>query len=240
MPEEIVIELQAVSKHYTQKHPVFTDINLQVKQGEFFGLVGVNGAGKTTLIKSLLDFCNINQGNIYLFNQAHTNPNARQQLAFFPEQFAPPAFLTGQGFLQYMARLHQQPYEIERIISICQAIDLAVDALQRPIKSYSKGMAQKLGLAACFAAQKKLLVMDEPMSGLDPKARAYLKRYLLDLKVQGVSLFFSTHLLVDVENLCDRMAILHAGQLRFVGTPADCCAQFNSPNIEQAYLNCIA
>ncbi|ALG69435.2 ABC transporter ATP-binding protein [Beggiatoa leptomitoformis] len=237
--DTFILEFKEVCKQYSPTQPVFTDINLQVKQGEFFGLVGVNGAGKTTLIKSLLDFCAINHGTIRLFNHTHTKPIARQHLAFFPEHFAPPVFLTGQGFLHYMARLHGQLYDKNKIEKLCQALDLNSIALQQPIKSYSKGMAQKLGLAACFSADKKLLVMDEPMSGLDPKARAYLKRYLLNLKAQGTTLFFSTHLLVDVENLCDRMAILHAGQLRFIGTPAECCARFNSTDIEQAYLNAI-
>ena len=101
-------------------------------------------------------------------------------------------------------------------------------------------MAQKLGLLSCFLREKPLLIFDEPMSGLDPRARAYLKKYLLNLKQAGhTTMFFSTHLLVDVEALCDRMAILHDGQLRFIGTPSDCCQQYGTDDLEQAYLRCI-
>lgn len=233
-----ILNFQQVCKSY-QHRQILDHITFQIEPGEFFGLVGVNGAGKTTLLKSMLDFCEINQGNIYLFDLPHTNPQARAHLAFLPEQFSPPYYLTGQSFLTYMARLHGQVYDPAKAQFLCHTLDLAESALHQPVRAYSKGMAQKLGLAACFFCDKPLLVFDEPMSGLDPKARAYLKHYLLKLKAKGTTLFFSTHLLVDVEALCDRMAILHEGQLQFIGSPANCCATFAAPNLEEAYLNCI-
>ena len=101
-------------------------------------------------------------------------------------------------------------------------------------------MAQKLGLAACFLSRKDLIILDEPMSGLDPKARILVKRYLQSLKEQGHTLFFSTHMLADVAELCDRMGILHEGRLRFIGSPGACCEAFGAESLEQAYLNCIA
>lgn len=233
-----MIQFHNVCKRYRQQ-PVLNQINFEIASGEFFGLVGVNGAGKTTLIKSLLNFCALDGGQIFLFNRPHTHPQARAHLAFLPEQFIPPYYLSGQHFLNYMAQLHGQKLSPEQYQAICHVVDLDVKALQQPVRSYSKGMAQKLGLAACFLSGKQLLILDEPMSGLDPKARAYLKRYLRQLKSQGMTLFFSTHLLADVEALCDRMAILHGGQLRFVGTPAACCATFTAVDLEQAYLKCI-
>ncbi|HDN27447.1 MAG TPA: ABC transporter ATP-binding protein [Thioploca sp.] len=233
-----VIEFKDVCKDY-QHRRILDHINLQIVHGEFFGLVGVNGAGKTTLIKSLLNLCEIEMGNIHLFGVAHTDHNARAQLAFLPEQFTPPYYLTGQKFLAYMAQLHGQVYDSARAQTICQTLDLAVSALKQPVRNYSKGMAQKLGIAAGFLSSKGLLVLDEPMSGLDPKARAYFKHHLQTLKTKGTTLFFSTHLLADVEVLCDRMAILHEGRLRFVGTPSECCTTFAAPTLEQAYLNCI-
>jgi len=233
-----MIQFHNVCKRYKHR-TVLNQINLEIASGEFFGLVGVNGAGKTTLIKSMLDFCALDGGQIFLLNSPHTDPQARAQLAFLPEQFIPPYYLTGQHFLSYMAQLHGQQLHQKQYQAICQTVDLDSTALQQPVSNYSKGMAQKLGLAACFLSGKQLLILDEPMSGLDPKARAYLKRYLRQLKQQGITLFFSTHLLADVEALCDRMAILHEGQLRFVGTPAACCATFGTADLEQAYLNCI-
>ncbi|MDM8558283.1 ABC transporter ATP-binding protein [Candidatus Parabeggiatoa sp. HSG14] len=233
-----VIEFKNVCKDY-QKQQILNQIELQIQPGEFFGLVGVNGAGKTTLLKSLLNLCEIDKGSIYLFGTQHTNHNARAHLAFLPEQFVPPYYLTGENFLAYMAQLHNHIYDYDQVKEICQTLDLAVSALKQPVRDYSKGMAQKIGLAACFLSGKRLLVLDEPMTGLDPKARAYLKHFLLKLKSKEITLFFSTHLLADVDALCDRMAILHAGRLQFIGTPAECCTTFAAENLEMAYLNCI-
>ena len=234
----LAIEFKNVCKSYKHKQ-VLNNINLKILEGEFFGLVGVNGAGKTTMLKSLLDLCEIEQGNINLFTIQHTDYSARSNLAFLPEQFLPPYYLTGQNFLNFMMRLHNNQHDLERIKTVCELLDLSSSILEQPVRDYSKGMAQKLGLTACILANKPLLVLDEPMAGLDPKARAYLKQIFLDLRAKGTTIFFSTHLLADVETLCDRMAILHEGKLQFVGTPADCCYTFSASNIEQAYLNCI-
>ena len=234
----LTIECKNVYKYYRHQQ-VLEHINLQILPGEFFGLVGVNGAGKTTLIKSLLDLCEIEQGSIHLFGTPHTEPNARINLAFLPEQFIPPYYLSGAKFLAYMAKLYGHVHDPKQVQEICQTLDLTLSALKLPVRDYSKGMAQKLGLAACFLSKKRLLLLDEPMNGLDPKARAYIKHYLLKLREEGITLFFSTHLLADVEALCNRMAILHEGRLQFVGTPSECCTTFAASNLEQAYLNCI-
>jgi len=233
-----VLNFHQVCKSYPPRR-ILDSVTFQVEAGEFFGLVGVNGAGKTTLIKGLLDFCEINAGSIELFNLPHTHPQARSQLAFLPEQFSLPYYLTGESFLTYIAKLHGLEYNRKRAEALCQSLDLVTDSLYQTVRHYSKGMMQKLGLIACLLPDKPLLVGDEPMSGLDPKARAYFKRYLLSLKNQGRTLFFSTHLLVDVDSLCDRLAILHEGRLQFVGTPTECCVTFAATTLEQAYLNCI-
>ena len=233
------IEFNQVVKKY--KHTSIIDgLDLVVNEGEFIGLVGVNGAGKTTLIKSLLDFCDINAGEIKIFSVNNRLPQARQHLVFLPERFLPPYYLTGRDFMDYMSRLHGVSLSVEKINEMFSILDLDESALSKSVREYSKGMAQKLGLAACFLSGKKLFVLDEPMSGLDPKARAQLKKYLLKMKEQGMTLFFSTHMLTDVETLCDRIAVLHDGRLRFVGTPAQCCKQYSADNLEQAYLNCIS
>ncbi|MDM8564510.1 ABC transporter ATP-binding protein [Candidatus Halobeggiatoa sp. HSG11] len=234
----LAIEFKNVYKKYNNKQ-ILNDINLKILEGEFFGLVGVNGAGKTTMLKSLLDLCEIEQGSINLFNVQHVNYSSRSNLAFLPEQFVPPYYLTGQKFLNFMVQLYNYQYDFKQVQTICELLDLPASVLKQPVRDYSKGMAQKLGLTACLLANKPLLVLDEPMAGLDPKARAYLKQLLLDLRAKGTTMFFSTHLLADVEALCDRMAILHEGKLQFVGTPTECCTIFSAPNLEQAYLNCI-
>jgi len=230
-----VLKFQHVCKNYAQ-HRVLNQIDLTVEAGECVGLVGVNGAGKTTLLKAMLDFCDISTGQIEIFEHPHTSPQARQALAFLPEQLTPPYFLSGKQFLTYLLRLQGQVYTPAKAAQLCDMLDFEKAMLTRSVKRYSKGMLQKLGLIACLLSDKPLLVLDEPMSGLDPRARAYLRDYLSHLKQQGTTLFFTTHLLTDIEAICDRMAILHNGHLQFVGTPAACCQYFAVENLEAAYL----
>jgi len=219
---------------------VLSDIGFEVYNGEFFGLVGVNGAGKTTLIKCLLDFCAIDAGNISISGVDHRKIIAREHLTFLPERFNPPYYLTGRDFLRYMAELHGHDNDEDQIADILNILDFDITALSKPVRQYSKGMGQKLGLSACLLSEKDTFIFDEPMSGLDPKARANLKQYLLRLKEKGKTLFFSTHLLADVEFLCDRLAVLHDGVIRFLGTPTECKQQYNTQDLEQAYLRCIS
>lgn len=233
------LQFRQVSKSYG-KSVVLNGLDLNVQPGEFFGLVGVNGAGKTTLIKCLMDFSEPDRGNIEIFGVSHRQYRARAQLAFVPERFTPPYYLTGRDFLQYMLRLRGQTYQPAMIEAMLQALDLDLTALTKTVCAYSKGMTQKIGLAASFLSERALYVLDEPMSGLDPKARALLKRHLQSMKSQGRTVFFSSHALSDVEEICERMAILHQGRLRFVGTPAECCQQYDAENLEQAFMNCIA
>jgi ABC-2 type transport system ATP-binding protein len=123
---------------------------------------------------------------------------------------------------------------------MCEKLDLDPSALSKSVRDYSKGMAQKLGLAACFLSGKSLFVLDEPMSGLDPKARLLVKRHLRACRSEGRTIFISTHMLSDVEELCDRMGILHAGKLRFVGSPLECRDAYAAETLEEAYLSCIS
>jgi len=218
---------------------VLNEIDLTVAKGEFKGLIGVNGAGKTTLIKCLLDFCDVTSGNIEIFGTTHTKKEARKRLVFLPERFVPPYYLTGKDFLVYMAKLHGVEYNSLKVTDLFKILDLELSALVKPVRDFSKGMAQKLGLAACLMSEKDLMVLDEPMSGLDPKARAYLNQHLIELKQAGKTIFFSTHMLADIEVLCDRVAILHDGHIRFAGTIEECTDKFKANNLEQAYLTCV-
>jgi ABC-2 type transport system ATP-binding protein len=236
--QENAIDINRLYKGFKSQN-VLKGVNLAVKRGEYFGLVGMNGAGKTTLIKTLLDFCQVERGKIRIFDTEHTLTAARQRLAFLPERFNPPFYLTGREFMRYMSELHGVAYDRSEVERIFHHLDLDMAALSRPVRAYSKGMAQKLGLATCFLSQRDLLILDEPMSGLDPKARALFKDYLASAKSGGQTLFFTTHLLNDVESLCDRLAILHDGEVRFIGSPAECCQSFNADNLERAYLTAI-
>lgn len=232
------IAFNGLTKKYDKK-PVFESLNLHINDGDFVGLVGANGAGKTTLLKCLLDFCDPNNGDISVFGVSHNSPESRRELVFLPERFIPPYYLTGEQFLHTSLQLQGVPYDSDKVLETLARLDLDSSCLTKPTKHYSKGMAQKLGLASCFLSQKRLLILDEPMSGLDPKARAYLKDYLHTLKAEGKTVLFSTHLLHDVETLCDKIAILDHGKLCFHGSVAECCDKFNTESLEQAYLNCL-
>ena len=222
------------------RFPVLDGLSLEIEPGEFFGLVGINGAGKTTCIKALLDFIDIDSGSISIFGIPHRQTQSRQRLAFLPERFLPPYYLRGSDFLNFYARLRGTQFSSDRVHAMCDALDLDPGALSKSVRIYSKGMSQKLGLVATLLSDKDFLVMDEPMSGLDPKARLLVKRQMQAIKTAGRTVFFSTHMLNDVDELCDRMGILHGGKLRFVGTPSECRQRFGTSSLEQAYLSCIS
>jgi ABC-2 type transport system ATP-binding protein len=233
------LRIQQVTKRYGAAS-VLRGVDLELRAGECFGLVGVNGAGKTSLIKCLLDFCALDGGSIDIFGQPHHRPAARRPLGFLPERFTPPYYLTGADFIRYLLTLQGLSYDAHAVGAMLAALDLDPDALKRTVRSYSKGMTQKLGLAACLLAHKPLYILDEPMTGLDPKARALLKDQLRSLHRGGSTVFLTSHALADVDELCDRMAILHDGAIRFSGTPAECRARYGATTLEQAFLTCIA
>src|SRR5262245_6695960 len=211
---EVVLRFDRVTKTYAGV-AALSDLTFEIRRGEFVALVGVNGAGKTTLIKCLLDFCESDHGHVEIFGLSHRTTAARARLAYLPERFNPPYYLTGRNFLDYMRRLYRAPYEEARVVRTFHALDLDLEALDRPARTYSKGMTQKLGIAACLLSGKELYVLDEPAGGLDPKARAMFKRELRALSERGSTVFFTSHALADVAELCHRMAVVHAGRLLF-------------------------
>jgi ABC-2 type transport system ATP-binding protein len=232
------LKFEHVSKAYGA-FAVLRDVNFEVGAGLCFGLAGVNGAGKTTLLKCLLDFCAADAGEIRICGKPSTDAAARVPLAFLPERFVPPYFLRGGEFLRHILDLRGASYDAARTEAAVAALDLDPAALKRPVRSYSKGMTQKLGLAASLLAERAVYVLDEPMSGLDPKARALAKAQLRALRAAGRTLFFTSHVLADMEELCDRMAILHGGTLRFEGTPAELSARHGGAGLESAFLSVI-
>jgi ABC-2 type transport system ATP-binding protein len=235
---EPVVRFRGVSKRYGRT-PVLREVGLTVAPGEFFGLAGLNGAGKTTLIKCMLDFCALDAGTIEIFGVSHTEPRARARLAFLPERFLPPYYLTGRDFLGFMLSLQSRAFDPAAVDRMLAALDLDPAALTRPVRAYSKGMTQKLGLAACFLSGRDFFVLDEPMSGLDPKARAGVKTLLAELRGRGATLFFTSHALSDVEEICDRMVILHQGVPYFSGAPRSLCDHYAENSLERAFLRCI-
>ena len=232
------LRFEQLSQSYKNR-PVLQGIDLEIGAGECLGLVGVNGAGKTSLIKCLLDFIPLSGGRIAIAGRSHRDPLARSPLTYLPERFMPPAHLNGGDFLRYLLRLHGLPYRREAVLACLAELELERAALSAPVHDHSKGMSQKLGLAACLLSGKPILVLDEPMSGLDPKARAVLKARLAKRCADGATILLSSHSLSDVEALCHRVAILHEGRLRFVGSPAACREAYGAATLDDAFLRCI-
>lgn len=227
-----------VGKRYG-KAQVLRGVSFEVGAGSFFGLAGINGAGKTTLIKCLLDLSTPDSGQIEIFGQPGNLPRSRAALSFLPERFTPPYYLSGGDFLRMMAGLRGDDFRAVAALAMLDRLDLAESALTRPVRTYSKGMTQKLGLAACFLADRDLMILDEPMSGLDPKARARVKAILKDLRDRGRTVFLTSHALADIEELCETVAVLHDGELRFLGSPDKMRRDTGAGTLESAFMRLV-
>ncbi|MGI9347820.1 MAG: ABC transporter ATP-binding protein [Gammaproteobacteria bacterium] len=232
------IEVHNLSKSYYGV-PVLRGLNFSVSPGDSFGFAGANGAGKSTLLKCLLDFCHYQSGDLRLFDRSCKNRRARARLAFLPERFIPPYYLTGEQFLQFMMKLQGDTYIAEQVRQMLAGLDLDAAALKKPVRSFSKGMTQKLGLASCFLAKRDIYILDEPMSGLDPKARALVKQQFQKLTARGATLFFTSQMLADIDEICSRIGVLHQGRICYLGAPADMREQFGGGTLEEAYLRAI-
>jgi ABC-2 type transport system ATP-binding protein len=212
------IEIEDLSKTYQgkrrQRIEALQNLSLSLASGEVFGFLGPNGAGKSTTIKVLVGQLKPTGGSARIFGQNVDTPQARSRIGYLPENPAFYDFLTAQEYLQLVGRCHAMSAqtirrESSRILSL---LDLT-DAARRPIRGYSKGMVQRLGLAQALLHSPDLYILDEPMSGLDPVGRALVKEIMLELKRQGKTVFFSTHVIADVEAVCDRVGIVAKGKL---------------------------
>ncbi|MGE3332129.1 MAG: ABC transporter ATP-binding protein [Rhodospirillaceae bacterium] len=233
-PGSVPLELTHVTAGYGKKI-VLNDISFALRPAEIFGLVGVNGAGKTTMIRSILDLRRA-QGAVSLFGEANTSARSRRHLIYLPEKFQPSSQLKGYEHLSILLAYFNQTLDRARARTVAAALDLDPEALERTVRTYSKGMGQKLGLVGSLLVNAPLMILDEPMSGLDPRARVLLKDQLLEAKRAGRSIFFSSHILADIEEICDRIGILHGGRIIFVGSPKDFVAQYAAPSLERAFL----
>lgn len=232
----IPLDIACVAKSYDGKRQVLQNISFALRAGEMFGLVGLNGAGKTTLIKIILDLINSDEGGISLYGHPSTEVAARRHLSYLPEKFQPSRYLKGYEFLELSLAYYGRKLERAQARGWAEKLDLNPDVLDQRVGTYSKGMGQKLGLAAAFMIGAPLLILDEPMSGLDPQARIMLKEALINSKREGKTVFFSSHILSDIDEICDRIGIIHHGKLHFVGTPAEFKALHQESSLERAFL----
>jgi len=232
------IDFKEVCKRFGGQTALLS-VSFSVPSGSIFGLVGLNGAGKTTLIKSLMDFSFPDSGDVLIFAQPATEALARAAVAYLSERFVPPAYLTGLEYLEMMARLYGVACDQERIAAAASAIDLDLKYLVKRVGSYSKGSGQKLGIAAVLLSEQRLLVLDEPMSGLDPRARACLRTQIKAAQARGATVLFSSHALTDIDELCDSFAVLHDGAIRYVGGAAELRTRTGTATLDAAFLQVI-
>ncbi len=228
------------SREFTQQTKVaVNNLNLSVNAGEVFGFLGPNGAGKTTTMNVLLGYVNPTAGAAYLFDVNVRDPIARQRIGYLPELTYYYKFLTAEELLRFYAKIFEIPRsETEkRIDQLLKLVELE-HARKRPIRSYSKGMQQRAGLAQALINNPDLLLLDEPTSGLDPLGRMKVREIIQRLKNEGKTVFFSSHELGEVETVCDRVAILHQGELKVEGRVSDLIKQYQS-NLEQIFLKIV-
>ena len=190
-----------------QKIEALSSLNLEVRQGEVFGFIGSNGAGKSTTIKILMGLIRPSNGQAWLFDKIVDDPCARGRVGYLAEH---PQFYD---FIRRMEikLIQQRAEELLDLVSLAEAAN-------RRIRGFSKGMVQRLGIAAALLGDPELLILDEPMSGLDPLGRHLVATIIRDLQQQGKTIFFSTHIIPDIETLCDRVGILVQGHQKYTGS----------------------
>lgn len=203
-----------VSNFLRKKFRVISGLTLCVRKGETYGLLGPNGAGKTTAQKILLGLLRPTAGTVRVLGRPPGHPQALARIGFLPESPYFYAYLTAGEFLDFFGRLFGLSAVVrkERITKLLDLVSL-LEAKDRPIRKFSKGMMQRLGLAQALLNDPELVFLDEPHSGLDPIGRRDVREIMLTLKSQGKTLFFNSHLLPDVHDVCDRVGILHRGNL---------------------------
>lgn len=222
-----VVQTSQMSKFYrtgfwlNQKIESLKNCSLTVFEGETFGLLGPNGAGKTTLLKLLLGIVRPTSGNGLLLGKPLGNRSVKERIGYLPENAYFYDYLSGWEFLQLTAGLFQIPAKVQRqrLPELLELVGLSKsDAQKKQLRQYSKGMLQRIGMAQALINDPEVVFLDEPMSGLDPIGRYQIREIILSLKAQGKTIFFNSHVLSDVEKICDRIAILAEGELILIGS----------------------
>lgn len=198
-----------------------TDISFTVEAGEVFGFLGPNGAGKTTTIKAMLGLIRPTSGHISILGEAPGSYGWRSQVGYMPEHPNFYDFLTGRETVAWFGRLSGLPPEavLSQTDALLEKVGLG-HAKDRRLRTYSKGMLQRVGLAQAMLGPPRLLILDEPMGGLDPIGRREVRELILSLRDEGITVVYSTHILPDVEMTCDRVVIVESGRTRYIGPVA--------------------
>ena len=235
------IEINAVNKSFGASHKknqALRDLTLSVAQGEAFGFLGPNGAGKSTTIKLLLHFLKPDSGSLRVMGRSVGQEEFRDSIGYLSEF---PFFydhLTARETLLLSGRLSGMTKTdlAQRIPRLLERMNLT-QAADRRVGGFSKGMKQRLGMANALIHDPEVLIFDEPMSGLDPLGRHLIKNLIIELREQGKTIFFSSHILSDIEELCDRIGVIHQGRLLYAGALAGFLS--DGKNIEERFVRCI-
>lgn len=237
-----MITFETVSKTYAKEltsaaHTALAGISFSVARGETLGLIGANGAGKSTAIKLLLDFIRPDAGSISIFGSSPKNPEIRRQIGYLPETANFPSNLTVLDMLRFTGSTCSMEQKEVRAASEKWLRRLGLwEARRRPLRNYSKGMQQRANFALALLNEPELLILDEPMSGLDPIGRADILALITELKSQDRTILFCSHILEDVDRLVDRVLVLHKGRKLFEGPPHDLAEQQGCPSFVEGYL----
>jgi len=216
-----VIKTASLVKHY-KKVQVLKGVSIAVEEGEIYGLLGRNGAGKTTLVKILLGLVHPTSGEAELLGTRVGDPSARREVGFLPEDHRLPEYHTAESALEFYGGLSGMSGRERRakIPGLIEFVGLK-DAAKRKVRTYSKGMKQRLGLAQAMLHNPRVMFLDEPTDGVDPVGRKEVRDLLVKLKSEKKTIFLNSHLLSEVELVCDRVAIIELGELRREGTVKD-------------------
>jgi len=226
-PSDIVVETRNLTKVYRdfwgrQKVRALKALDLTVRRGEVFGLLGPNGSGKTTTIKLLLGLLFPTSGDILMLGKPATDVSKNAKIGYLPEESYLYRFLNAEETLDFYGRLFSMSGAVrrQRVAQLISMVGLE-SARKRQLREYSKGMARRIGLAQALINDPELILLDEPTSGLDPIGTRNMKDLILDLKKQGKTIIMSSHLLADVQDVCDRIGILYQGELKELGRVDD-------------------
>ncbi|MFN0020672.1 MAG: ABC transporter ATP-binding protein [Pirellulaceae bacterium] len=224
---DVVIETRSLSKVFRDfwgrpKVRALNALDLQIRKGEIFGLLGPNGSGKSTTIKLLLGLLFPSSGQALVFGQDATDVAKNERIGYLPEESYLYKFLNAEETLDFYARLFNMTPQVrkERIEQLIQLVGIQ-HARRRQLREYSKGMTRRIGLAQALINDPELILLDEPTSGLDPIGTREMKDLILKLRDQGKTVLMSSHLLPDVQDVCDRIAILHQGELKELGAVSE-------------------
>jgi ABC-2 type transport system ATP-binding protein len=233
------IVISNLSKSYGKEPKtvhVVKNISLSILSGTVFGLIGPNGAGKTSTIKMLVGLSHPTQGSVTIKGESPFDAHLRAKIGFMPESPTFYQYLTGEEFLDFVATLFNMEHKEKRINEVLHEVDL-MHAKHTRIRNYSKGMLQRLGLAQSIINNPDILFLDEPLDGLDPLGRAEVKKIILDLKHQGKTIFINTHILSDVEEICDTVGIMDKGDMLMIDTPKNISIGYK--DLEDAFVGII-